>query len=183
MSPSSPHRSTLDFVPNKVHIAVLFPFSWRCISTHSETWEKQFKSYLKSNTTYCIKGYKCFQPSMNSLFLFISSFLEIHFCLITVLWPFAPTLWNHHKTLYRWSSSFSPFISQFDVTMNGTCTIITAWEGEIPMNCFCVCGVELHFLSPSRCVLLEMSELIGVAGKCEVCFPPPLSPPPPPPPL
>lgn len=31
--------------------------------------------------------------------------------------------------------------------------------------------------------VLEMLALIGVAGKCEVCFPPPLSPPPPPPPL
>lgn len=46
-----------------------------------------------------------------------------------------------------------------------------------------VYGVKLHFLSPCHCVVLEMSELIGVAGKCEVCFPPPPSPPPPPPPL
>lgn len=29
-------------------------------------------------------------------------------------------------------------------------------------------------------VVLEMLALIGVAGKCEVCFPPPFSPPPPP---
>lgn len=93
---------------------------------------------------YCMKGYTCFQPSMNSLFLFINSFLEIHFCLLTVLSP----LWNDHRNLYWWSSSFSPFISEFDVTMNGTCMIIAVWEGEIPMNCFCVCGVELHFLPP-----------------------------------
>lgn len=49
--------------------------------------------------------------------------------------------------------------------------------------CLYVRGVKLHFLSPCHCVVLEMSELIGVAGKCEVCFPPPLLPPPPPPPL
>lgn len=67
--------------------------------------------------------------------------------------------------------------------MNGTCVITAIWKGEIPMKCVCVCGVKLHFLSPCHCVVLEMSELIGVAGKCEVCFPPPLSPPPPPPPL
>lgn len=72
-------------------------------------------------------------------------------------------------------------ISLFGEKMNGACMLVTIWEGEIPMKCVCVRGVKLHFLSPCHCVVLEMSELIGVAGKCEVCFPPPLSPPPPPP--
>lgn len=58
--------------------------------------------------------------------------------------------------------------------------IIAVWWEEITMNCSCM---ESNYTSSLLVtVALEMSELIGVAGKCEVCLPPPLSPPPPPPP-
>lgn len=50
------------------------------------------------------------------------------------------------------------------------------------MKCVWVCGVKLHFLSPCHRCARDVLALIGGAGKCEVCFPPPLSPPPPPPP-
>lgn len=78
------------------------------------------------------------------------------------------------------------------VKMDCACMIIVVWEGEMPMKCascvcmyVCVCvRAESNYTSSLLVtVVLEMLALIGVAGKCEVCFPPPLSPPPPPPPL
>lgn len=62
----------------------------------------------------------------------------------------------------------------------GARMLIAIQEGEMPTKCVSERGVELHFPSPCHRVVLEMSALIGVAGKCEVCARPPPPPPPPP---
>lgn len=72
---------------------------------------------------------------------------------------------------------------------NGWCIHDHCHMGRRNANKVCACvraHTESNYTSSLLVtVVLEMLALIGVAGKCEVCFPPPLSlpPPPPPPPL
>lgn len=64
---------------------------------------------------------------------------------------------------------------------NALCIYYDCCLGGRNNNELCVCMESNYTSSLLVTVALEMWELIGVAGKCEVCSLPPLSPPPPPP--